>query len=390
MSLWRVGALARRIVDQFLRDHRSLGLIFVAPIVIMALLGWVLRDSSAPSPRVAIVNLDTESTLSERVRAELAEAIRQAGLPLVEVSADEAVADAALRANEVDVVVLLPVGFGAEVALGDPPPLVIVTQGVRGADDNAQVEVVLRQLAGALPLPPGAASVLRRSIYGPPTFIGPPDALVSFAPALIGYFGFFFVFILTAISFLRERVGGTLERLLATPIRRAEIVAGYSLGFAIFATIQVALILAFSLSGWSTPEGSIGPRIAIGLGIPSAGSPLLAFLVVLLFALGSVNLGIFLSTFARTELQILQFIPLVIVPQGLLGGVFWSIESLPAALQPLARVMPLTYAVEGLREVMVRGADLASRTLQLDLAFLAGAAVLFVVLAGATIRREVV
>ena len=198
------------------------------------------------------------------------------------------------------------------------------------------------------------------------------------------------MFILTAISFLRERVGGTLERLLATPIRRAEIVAGYSLGFAIFATIQVALILAFSLSGWSTPEGSIGPRIAIGLGIPSAGSPLLAFLVVLLFALGSVNLGIFLSTFARTELQILQFIPLVIVPQGLLGGVFWSIESLPAALQPLARVMPLTYAVEGLREVMVRGADLASRTLQLDLAFLAGAAVLFVVLAGATIRREVV
>ncbi len=102
-----------------------------------------------------------------------------------------------------------------------------------------------------------------------------------------------------------------------------------------------------------------------------------------------MSLGIFLSTFARTELQILQFIPIVIVPQGLLGGIFWPIESLPSLLQPLARVLPITYAVEALREVIIAGASLASATVQLDLAVLAIIAALFVVLAAATIRREV-
>jgi ABC-2 type transport system permease protein len=205
----------------------------------------------------------------------------------------------------------------------------------------------------------------------------------------VGFFAYFLVFILTGISFLRERVGGTLERLLATPIRRSEIVTGYSLGFGFFATLQVVVIMAFALGTIHVPAVGPLPAFAVGLGIANAGSPIIAFVVALLLALGAVNLGIFLSTFARSEFQILQFIPLVIVPQALLCGLLWPIASLPDVLEPVARVLPLTYAIDGLREVLVKGSDLGSGTLQLDLAVLAGIALALAGLATATIRREV-
>jgi ABC-2 type transport system permease protein len=202
---------------------------------------------------------------------------------------------------------------------------------------------------------------------------------------LVGFFAYFLVYILTGISFLRERQGGTLERLLATPVTRSEIVLGYGLGFGFFATLQVAVLTTWALLHAEIP----GTGIFVGLGIANAGNPLLAFLLAVTLALGAVNLGIFLSTFARTELQIVQFIPIVIVPQGLLSGIFWPVESLPDLLQPVARVLPLTYAVEGLRGVMIKGWDLGVRTLQIDLAVLVAIAAFFVVIAMGTIRREI-
>jgi ABC-2 type transport system permease protein len=197
------------------------------------------------------------------------------------------------------------------------------------------------------------------------------------------------VYILTGISFLRERVGGTLERLLATPVTRGEIVLGYSLGFGIFATIQVLLLSAFILNSVTTPAVGPIPAFTIGLGVDSAGSAWIAIVMALLLSIGAVNLGIFLSTFARTELQIMQFIPLVIVPQGLLSGLLWPVERLPDVLQVIAHALPLTYAVEGLRAVMLKGQDLSSSVVQTDLAVLAGIAIVFVLLASLTIKREV-
>jgi ABC-2 type transport system permease protein len=197
------------------------------------------------------------------------------------------------------------------------------------------------------------------------------------------------VYILTGISFLRERVGGTLERLLATPVTRGEIVLGYSIGFSTFATIQVILLATYLLNAVEVPAIGPLPAFTIGLGVESAGSPLLALLIAVVLSIGAVNLGIFLSTFARTELQIMQFIPLVIVPQGLLSGMLWPVERLPDVLQAIAHVLPMTYAVEALREVMLKGGDLTSSVVQLDLAVLAGIALFFVVLAAGTIKREV-
>ena len=216
------------------------------------------------------------------------------------------------------------------------------------------------------------------------------DPITTFAPAIVGFFAYFFVYILTGVSFLRERTGGTLERLMATPVTRGEVVTGYILGFGLFATLQVALLMTWALASVHVPAIGPLPDFWIGLGIPIAGSAIYAFLVVVLTALGAVSLGIFLSTFARTELQIIQFIPIVLVPQFLLSGVLFPVDSLPPVVQPLTKIMPLTYTVEGLRQVFIAGADLASAALRFDLLVLAGFAVFFATIAALTIRRDVV
>jgi ABC-2 type transport system permease protein len=377
MSFLRVGAIARRIAQQFRRDRRSLALLIVAPLAVLALLGYVIRDQKPLDTRLGIVNL--AGPLGAAAAAVVQVAANRQGIAVVDVGTDEASARAAIRQDRADLVILLPPDFTS------PSPIVtVITLGEAPADDGARIQAVVGLVSqiGGQGLRP---TLQRQTVYGSAS----ATVLDAFAPALIGFFGFFFVFVLTGISFLRERIGGTLERLLATPVRRSEIVIGYSLGFGLFATVQVALILVFALGSINVP--AIGPfgSFEVGLGIANAGSPVLAYLVIFLTAIGAVNLAIFLSTFASTELQIIEFIPLVIVPQGLLGGVFWSVHSLPDPLQAVARLLPLTYAIDGLRAVLIRASDLSSSDLQLDLAFLAGVAILFVLLAGATIRREI-
>jgi len=382
MNLRRTFAISRRIASGFRRDHRTVALMFVAPVVILGLLGWVIRDQTPAPTRLSVVNL--AGPVGERMADALANAAADAGLEPGPGLADEAAARAALADGGVDLVAILPASLPGDLVAGSPT-LRVLSPGLNPTDDATRLATLQRVVAAAASGQVALPSIEREQVFGS----ADGDFLDAFAPALVGFFAFFLVFILTGISFLRERVGGTLERLLATPIRRSEIVAGYGLGFGLFATIQVAVIMAFSLGHLAVPAIGPLPAFTIGLGIHNAGSPGLAFLVTLLLALGSVNLGIFISTFARTEFQVLQFIPIVIVPQGLLGGIFWPVSSLPDALEPVARVMPLTYAVEGLREVLVKGSDLGSPTLQLDLGVLAAVAVLLVVVATLTIRREV-
>jgi ABC-2 type transport system permease protein len=382
MNAFRLAAVVRRIVAQMRRDRRTLALLFVAPLAIIALLGWVLSESGASPARVAIVN-ESGNPVGAQVASTLTAALQ--GQPQIVLKTD--VPDAAtarqmLIDKQVDLVVSIPKDFDLQnrrielKTLGlNPTAEAMVIPTVQ----QALVKVVVDQAGGILP------TIERSTVYGS------PDAteLDTLAPVVVGFFVYFFVFILTGISFLRERMGGTLERLMATPVSRAEIVLGYSLGFGIFATLQIAVVLAFVLGRLEIPAVGPLPAFAIGLGVKMVGNPLIAYLLVLVLGLGAVSLGIFISTFARSEFQILQFIPIVIVPQGLLGGFFWQIEQLPDLLQPVARLLPVTYAIDGLRQVMIAGADLTSPRVLLDLGVLAGIAAIFVVLAAATIRRDV-
>jgi ABC-2 type transport system permease protein len=291
--------------------------------------------------------------------------------------------------EEADVLLVVPEGAREAILAGQSPTIEVVTPGIDPISDATNAIAVQKTVAQAIAGARGgqvpAPTVERTTIYGS------PDAtqLDTFGPVFVGFFAYFFVFLLTGVSFLRERTGGTLERLLATPVTRAEIVTGYSLGFGIFAALQVAVLLTFVLADVQVPAIGPIPAFGIGLGLANAGNPLLVFVVVLLLAIGAVNLAIFLSTFARTELQVIQFIPVVIVPQALLAGLIWPIDRLPDLLQPIARLLPLTYGLEALRGVMIRGAGLDDPTLQLDLVVLLGIAVAVMLLATRTIRREV-
>jgi ABC-2 type transport system permease protein len=194
------------------------------------------------------------------------------------------------------------------------------------------------------------------------------DAL---APLFVGLFAFFFIFLLTSVSFLRERARGTIERLLISPLSRTELILGYVMGFTAFAVIQSIVILAF---------------VIFVLQVHYAGNLGLIFLITLGLTIGSVNMGIFLSTFARNELQVIQFIPLVLLPQALLGGLFWSVSSLPVVLKQIAYVLPLTWANFGLQDIMLRGKGL--ETIWPDLLVLVAFATLMVLLSAFTVRRE--
>ena len=141
-----------------------------------------------------------------------------------------------------------------------------------------------------------------------------------------------------------------------------------------FAAVQAIVVLVFTL---------------YVLHVQNAGSVPLVVLLALLMTLGAVNLGVLLSMFARTEFQAVQFIPIVIVPQFLLSGVLFPVASEPGWLQIISDVLPLTYGVSGLRDVMLRGASIGSAAIEVDLAVLVAFVVLLIVGAALTLRREV-
>jgi ABC-2 type transport system permease protein len=377
----RVAALFRRVVQEIRRDRPSLALLFVAPLIITGLLTFILREGVTPAVDAALVNEAGPAgiAIADALRAELG----QEDGTLVEV-ADEAAARKAVETGTASVAVLLPDWTGQ----GGARRLTIITNGLDLSGEASQIAVVQKALQATLAAAAGfnLPEIEHATVYGTPS----DDPMTNFAPAIVGFFTYFFVYLLTGVSFLRERTGGTLERLMATPVSRGEVVTGYTIGFAVFAVVQVAVLMTWVLGQVQVPSIGPLPEFSIGLGVGIAGNPALAFLVVVVLALGAVSLGIFLSTFARTELQIIQFIPIVLVPQFLLSGVLFPVSNLPEIVKPIVPFMPLNYAVSGLRQVFVRGADLGVAELQLDLVVLAGVAVFFAGIAAMTIRRDVV
>jgi ABC-2 type transport system permease protein len=191
------------------------------------------------------------------------------------------------------------------------------------------------------------------------------------APVLIAIFPFVLMFVVTSVAMLRERTTGTLERLLAMPIAKLELLVGYALAFALVAIIQVAVVLALVL----------GP-----LGVSVAGSVIVLALFAVLDALLGMSLGLCLSALARTEFQAVQLLPAVVFPQLLVCGLFVPRALMAGALQGLADVFPLSYAVDGVR----RAADSTtwSGTLTLDLVVIAACIPLALGVGALTLQRR--
>ena len=365
MSGHRVAAITRRLLQQFRRDRRTLALLFVAPIVILGLLGYLIRGSASASA-VGVANED-QGPLGATVTAALA---RSSEITTTSIQASDG--DAKLRDGSLVAYIVLPADFSRLAQAGTIAPELHLEGSQPGtiAPVLQALQEALISVAAQAPGQSVRVQPIVTYLYGGPGF----DTLDYFGAAFIGLVVFFLVFVVTIVSFLNERSQGTLERLMASPLRRSEIVLGYMLGFAVLALIQSVEVLIFSLAV---------------LKVHNSGNVALIFGIEALMAIAAVNLGIFLSMFARTEFQAVQFIPLVIVPQLLLSGILFPVATEPKLLQVLSNVLPLTYAVNGLRDVMVKGADLTSGSLQLDVGVVLGFVVVLVLAAVATLRRRI-
>ena len=200
------------------------------------------------------------------------------------------------------------------------------------------------------------------------------DNLVVFdqiAPALLGIFPFVIMFIITSVTTLRERTGGTMERLMVSSIGKLDLVIGYVLAFGLLAAVQA--LLASTL-------------VLYGLGLEISGPHWFLIVMAMADALLGTALGVFVSAFAKTEFQAIQFMPALILPQFLICGLLMPLDRMPDLLETIAYFMPLTYAVDALNTVVhnVDITDDAWRDLWVVVAFAVGA-ILFGAL---TLRRR--
>ena len=348
MNTRRSGAVAGRIATQFRRDHRSLALLLIAPMVVLTLVGVLWG-----SPTLNKVHVIAAGNVDPQLYTALQ------GTPIVLTALEKDAAIEELKAGRADAVIEFDQS-GALVTLEGSDP-------TRTSAIAATVQAALTQIILGTPL---SAAVKITYLYG-----GPDYTLLDFlAPVLIGLFAFFFIFLLSTVSFLRERTSGTLERLLATPLTRAELVSGYLAGFALFALLQALVILAFTV---------------LVLKVQYRGNLATIFIVEAVLVVGAVSLGLAISAFARNELQAVQFVPLVLLPQVFLSGLLVPVEQLNDWLRPLSALMPLTYANEALRSVMVKGYALSDPLILRDIGILAAFALLMAAAAVGSIRREV-
>ncbi|GAB2959035.1 ABC transporter permease [Streptomyces heilongjiangensis] len=202
-------------------------------------------------------------------------------------------------------------------------------------------------------------------------FDGSPRVFDSIGASLLGIFPLITMFLVTSIATLRERTSGTLERLLAMPLGKGDLIAGYALAFGTLAIIQSAL--ATGLAVWF-------------LDLDVTGSPWLLLLVALLDALLGTALGLFVSAFASSEFQAVQFMPAVIFPQLLLCGLFTARANMHPALEAISDALPMSYAVDAMNEVL-RHSDMTAAFVR-DASIVAGCALLVLILGAATLRRR--
>jgi ABC-2 type transport system permease protein len=191
-----------------------------------------------------------------------------------------------------------------------------------------------------------------RAVLGTRTFVAPisistdlvygKDArfIDFFAPGVMGLAAMMVTFMLSIISFVHERSASTLDRLLSTPVSEGEIVGGYALAFGFVGLVQSTVIILAAVLLFQ---------------IQIVGNPLTVLLIIFVFGVGTQGLGFLLSSVAKNEFQAIQFLPLILFPSLLLSGVFWPIEAVPTLLRPVSNFIPLTYAVEAMRSVMIRG-----------------------------------
>jgi ABC-2 type transport system permease protein len=199
----------------------------------------------------------------------------------------------------------------------------------------------------------------------------PGNVFDRIGPALLGVFPLVVMFIVTSIATLRERTSGTLERLLTTPLGKGDLMLGYALAFGVMAVLQAVIASAFAI--WVC-------------GLDVSGPVWILVLIAVVDAVLGTALGLLASGFARTEFQAVQFMPAFILPQFLLCGLLMPRDQMPAVLEAVSNVLPLSYAVDAMKDVTTQTDPLGDvlPSLGIMLLWVAGA----LVLGSLTLRRR--
>ena len=310
--------IAGRLIRQIAGDKRTLVVMLITPVLIMTLL-FLLLGNGVTKANIDIVSTDDQAS-----------------------EAMEDVADITLVTTETEAIDRLKDGKSdgyicedRYVAEGTDPSLTQLAK-------RAFIQYAQEQKIAAMPQQFSAqVETLTQQpevllFYGSEDF----EQFDFLAPSMMGFIIFFLVFLLAGIAFLRERISGTLDRILVSSLRRGQLVAGYFLGFGVFAALQTVVIQLY---------------LQYVLKIHTGTDVFLVLLINLTIAGTSLAMGTLFSAFARNEFQLFQFIPIVIIPQVMFCGLF-SLRSTPLALQSLAKIFPLTYGADALRKVMLRGA----------------------------------
>ncbi|RDW21104.1 ABC transporter permease [Oceanobacillus arenosus] len=337
----RAMALTIRILRQIIRDKRTLALLIFAPILVLTMLHLVFNGDDYV-PKIGFVGLP--EMITEQM--ELKDAV------ITEYS-NEGEANKDLINQDIDGYIVLERQVPSVFLEGSDP-------SVNGATLKwiQSAFVKLQQN--------GNTSALEVDYLHGSSDMGSFD---YFGPVLLGFFVFFFVFLIAGVSFIRERTTGTLERLLSTPIRKWEIVMGYVFGFGIFTMIQSTIIAWYAI---------------YVLDMMMEGTFIYVLIITLALALTALTLGILISSFANNELQMIQFIPIVVIPQIFFSGLF-NLETISNWLSWVGPFTPLYYAADALRDVMVRGYGWSE--IYINILSLIGFSVLFMILNIVALRK---
>lgn len=333
----RVRALTFRILNQLRHDKRTLALMLLAPVMVLTLLYFILGNTDY-SPTVAVINAP-ENYVNK---------LEDNNIIVV-------------RYNQGD----------AETALeqGQVIATLNMVNGKSYIELDASNPSKAKSVLSALEMAKITAANVRSDLISEVNYVYGYEDLSMFdnyGSVLIGFMIFFFVFIVAGISFLQERTSGTLEKLLSTPIKRWEIVAGYVFGFGIVTILQSILISGYCI---------------YVLKVVMIGSFLWVLTITTLAAITALTLGCLVSTAANNEFQMMQFIPVIIIPQIFFSGLF----DLTPALNYLGYVMPLHYIADALTQVMIKGNGFSF--IYVDIAVMLGFSTFFMIINTRLLRK---
>lgn len=345
-SLARTFAIALKEVQQMLRDRLTFAMAVGVPILQLVLFGYAINTDPKGLP-TAVVSQDT-SPMARSVVA----ALQTSGyFRVVESGIAETRGDALLQSGDIQFLVVVPDDFGARIVRNERPTLLIAADATDpSASGNAIAALsqlgqtaLSRDLRGPLaslapPPPPFDVRVQRR--YN-------PEGLTRYniVPGLVGTILTMTMVMLTALAMTRERERGTMENLLATPVRPIEVMVGKILPYVVLGYVQLGVILGAAFLLFQVPMVGSVPLLLAMIGV---------------FMLANLGVGFTFSTLARNQLQALQLTFFFFLPSMLLSGFMFPFRGMPGWAQALGEALPLTHFLRIVRGVMLKGSGAAS------------------------------